>query len=570
MNKVEKLIMEILTQDQSVWVKNKKSGNTYKISKNRYMHNRERYEKPSPQEIKSAKQSDQVKPKKSVTAKNSIQGMVSGLFSQDQKPKKVKKTKTRSQRSRVQKPPVSENFKVPKTEKQHLDKMLYNSKKWLENSDKSDSDKQRFATLENNLKLLISEDSSKQKKLKALTNLVEAGLIETNDYNPEKKGLKIYFSDSVVSIFDDKKTPGLLRYKSITSSAKPNQMTRDICLFAMANGIEIPIRGGGASKAQGQFNQRGTVAILDPSESKNASAKQQFDLLSQRVGVDRAKKVERCNKAAADKILEALGDNKLVRVEQVGNLGKKALADMGIDDKKDPTDIIVYYQDKKTGKEQMMKISMKIYKNVNAIVVKAAGISNGASYYLGNQAKELDDKLPQLIQKNNFKQKDISLEERARRFKNFQEEYILAYKTHMQNLVASEQGQQKLLKMWKQVHGCGTNTWTCVANVGKETVELRPPDYYCNPKMPFVVNYSGTKISVQFAQKGQKFLDIMVARSSDWGTPSLKFIARHRKIKNPNEIKAKKSRSKKISAQTKLHNKMVKQVFEILQQMAKK
>jgi len=76
-------------------------------------------------------------------------------------------------------------------------------------------------------------------------------LIETNDHNPEKKKLKIYFSDKITSIFDDKKVPGLLRYKSITASQKPNKLTRDICLFAMENGIEIPIRGSGYSKIQG-------------------------------------------------------------------------------------------------------------------------------------------------------------------------------------------------------------------------------------------------------------------------------------------------------------------------------
>jgi len=101
------------------------------------------------------------------------------------------------------------------------------------------------------------------------------------------------------------------------------------------------------------------------------------------VGKAKAEKIEKCNQAAANKILEILGDNKLIRVEQVGNLGKRALSKMGIDDKKDPTDIIVYYQDK-DGNEQSMKISMKIYKNVNAITLKGAGITNAASYYLGN------------------------------------------------------------------------------------------------------------------------------------------------------------------------------------------
>jgi hypothetical protein len=40
-----------------------------------------------------------------------------------------------------------------------------------------------------------------------------------------------------------------------------------------------------------------------------------------------------------------LDGKKVTRVLQVGALGKKALLDMGIDDKVDPTDIIVYYED---------------------------------------------------------------------------------------------------------------------------------------------------------------------------------------------------------------------------------
>jgi len=39
----------------------------------------------------------------------------------------------------------------------------------------------------------------------------------------------------------------------------------------------------------------------------------------------------------------------------------------------------------------------------------------------------------------------------------------------------------------------------------------------------------------------------MVARSTDWGTPSLKFLSRSRKMKDPNAIPKKKSRSKKAN-----------------------
>ncbi len=522
MEKIDELIFKILKQDQNkIRVKNKKTGNTYQVSKPYYDSHRSNY--------------DIVKPKSN---------------------------KSKKERQKVS---IANGFKVPPVQKQHIDNMLAKCKKWLDTSNKSDSDKQRFSVFSKNLKMLVSETSSKQEKLKSLTNLVQLGLIETNDHNPEKEKLKIYFSDNLASIFDDKNTSGLLRCKSITSSGKPNQMTRDICLFAMENGIEIPIRSGGGSKVQGQFNERGTVAILDPSDEHKTRAKEQFDLLVQRVGKAKAEKIEKCNQAAANKILEILGDNKLIRVEQVGNLGKRALSKMGIDDKKDPTDIIVYYQDK-DGNEQSMKISMKIYKNINAITLKGAGITNAASYYLGNQAKALDDELPKLISKNNFKEKDITQNERLKRFKNFQEDYIMRYKQYMQKLVGSDQGQQRLLKMWRQVHGCGTNTWTCVTNVGKETVDLRSPDYYCNPKLPFVVIYNGTKISVQLSQKGQKFLDIMVARSTDWGTPYLKFVARRRTIKSSKEPKVKKSKNKNINIQNKVHTKIIKEILQVLQQ----
>ncbi len=572
MDEVVKLMKEILEQAQNkIWVKNKESGNVYQVTKKQYQLNKQNYELPTKEDIKKIKNissKSQIKPKASIqpvksvepaksakTIKN-IQKLIDDLFPPEQKSKKKKEKKENIS--------ISDGFKVPHVQKQYIENMLDKNQKWLESNNKNESDKQRFSVLATNLKKLISEDSSKEEKINSLTKLVQLGLIETNDHNPEKKRLKIYFSDNIVSIFDDKKTPGLLNYKSITSSRKPNQLTRDICLFAMENGIEIPIRGSGFSKVQGQFNERGTVAILDPSQKNKESAKQQYELLVQKVGKAKAQKIERCNKAAANKILEALGNNKIIRVEQVGNLGKSALSKMGIDDKKDPTDIIVYYKDK-NGKEKDMKISMKIYKNINAISVKAAGIYNAGSYYLGDQAKALDDQVQQLISKNNFKEKDISPDERTKRFKNFQEDYITRYSKYMQKLTESNQGQQKLLKMWRQVHGCGTNTWTCVTNIGKETVDLRPPDYYCNPKLPFVVNYNGVKISVQFAQKGQKFLDIIVARSTDWSTPSLKFISRHRTLKPPKESKPKKSKSKTLSSQNKFRIKIIDKIFKTLQ-----
>jgi hypothetical protein len=42
-----------------------------------------------------------------------------------------------------------------------------------------------------------------------------------------------------------------------------------------------------------------------------------------------------------------------------------------------------------------------------------------------------------LISKNNFKEKDISPDERIKRFKNFQEDYITRYSKYMQKLTES-------------------------------------------------------------------------------------------------------------------------------------
>ncbi len=579
MNNIKRLIKEILdikskltqekTKSKKVWVKNKESGNVYEVSADYYESHKTELDIPDKKQILKQKKTNSVQGSKPDTGtkvepkptKDLAKRAVAQLDSVIDTPVTKKSTKKKTP---VQKVSISDGFTVPDKEREHISKLFESSQVYLQKSGANNSDMERFNQLKNNVTSLVSQGSSKQQKLQALTTLVQLGLIQTNDHDPSKK-LKLYFSDTVTAMFPDKSALGVIRYKSISSSGKPNQMTRDICLFAMQNKIEIPIRGGGSSKVQGEFNQRGTVAILDPSQANVASAKQQRDLLESRAGKAKTEKVERCNKAAANKILQALGGKKLLRVQQVGNLGKAALMDRGIDDKKDPTDIIAYYEDQ-NGQQASMKISMKIYKNINAIAVKGAGISNAAKYYLGQQASFIDEKMPEMIKANDFREKNLSPDERVHRFKRFQQQYIALYKDQMQKLVDTEWGQQKLLNMWREVHGCGTNTWTCVTNVTKQTAEMRPPDYYCKPKLPFVVKGSGAKISVQLAQKGPKFLDIMVARSTDWGTPSLKFLSRSRKMKDPNAIPKKKSRSKKANVS---EQQLTKAVYNSLVQMIK-
>lgn len=467
-----------------------------------------------------------------------------------------KKTSTGEKAQNSNEVAIKQTYRTSSDQVVYFSKILENGKKYISDNENkfSQGDKERYQIFVNSLNILMDNSKGKAEKCQALKTLVQNNMIGTNnvDFSP-KSNRKVYFTDVITDMFPSKIIGGLPSYKSITKSGNPNAFTNSLTLFAYENEIDIPIFKGGFAKAQGQYNEVQTLVLLakklnlsvDPKLVQKAQ--KQADLVKQKAGIAKYDKIEKCNQQAADAIFEQLDGKKVTRVLQVGALGKKALLDMGIDDKVDPTDIIVYYEDQ-NGNEVAMKISMKIYKNINAITVKGAGIKTAAEYYLGQQAKYIDQKVyPELLKKYNYAQPDISNDEKAKRFKNFRQQYMKAYEKQMVKLLKSEEGQQTLLKMWRQVHGCGTNTFTCISNVGKGTATLHKPNYYCQPKMPFNIEYKGSKIAIEFSQKGQQYLQMQVARSTNWKTSSLKFVHRQRKLKDSNAAPSKKNKRTKVN-----------------------
>lgn len=556
MKEVERLMREILQEAESVdkiWVigKNSKNKKPYQITRSHYESHKGDYILPKQK---------QVKPKE-------IQN-----FSEPKEPQNL--SKPARNRKKTEKPNadnIKETYAVsPENRKYVLDR-LQASQKWVDQNVKDQGDKQVYQTFKRCITTLVSDEANKQEKLKALTELVENDLIGTNnmDFGPKVKR-KVYYNERITNIFPNKQVGGLISYKAMTSSGNPNALTNAITLFAHENGIDIPIYQGGFAKAQGEYNQTDTIRRVLLMQGKQVppeldqKANKHGQLLRDKGGQAKRKQADLCNQKAAQAMVKYLDGKEITGVQQVGALGKAELAKRGIDDKKDPTDVIVYYLDE-NGEQKALKVSMKIYKNINAITVKAAGIKTAANYYLGEQAKHIDQQvLPQLLQKYNYGQEGISNNERAKRFTQFRKQYMQAYQVQMVKLMQSEQGQQKLLKMWRQVHGCGSDTCTCVSDMGKGNAQMRPPDYYCKPKMPFKVEYKGSKISIEFSEKGQKYLDIQVARSTNWGTSSLKFTTRHR---NPPKEKKVRTSSKKGIKKESLNAKVI---YDILLQMISK
>jgi hypothetical protein len=95
----------------------------------------------------------------------------------------------------------------------------------------------------------------------------------------------------------------------------------------------------------------------------------------------------------------------------------------------------------------------------------------------------------------------------------------------MVQLTNSEQGQGQLSKLWKDVHGCGQDVYTQIINKNTGKVQIKSPDYYCDPQPPFKVEYDGVKLVINMGGQDNNFLQIDM-KTEDKGSPKLLF--RHR------------------------------------------
>ena len=119
----------------------------------------------------------------------------------------------------------------------------------------------------------------------------------------------------------------------------------------------------------------------------------------------------------------------------------------------DPTDVIVTIE--KDGQQQDVKLTLKAYKNPSSINMKNAGVGNvGKDFF---NLDELQKKLNELNARGwNFGKSDDKIEYQQSVYNILGEELL--------TLSESDEGQEKLNKMWKKVHGCGANVHALIAN----------------------------------------------------------------------------------------------------------
>jgi hypothetical protein len=217
---------------------------------------------------------------------------------------------------------------------------------------------------------------------------------------------------------------------------------------------------------------------------------------------------------------------KITDCQQVGGIGKTALAALGIDPKVDPTDVIVKVKDK-DGKEQLVKYSLKVYTDPNNITMKNAGTKNAGETYLGEAGKEIDNAFTELKKKYPFG-KNVDEATSTINKKNLKQEYLGQFSESMAKLAKTPKGQDMIEKMWKDVHGCGNKVNTLITNKTTGKSEVKGEDYYCSPKRPLSVTYDGIKVVINVADGKETLMQIDLKTESDG---SAKLLFRHIKKK---------------------------------------
>lgn len=445
--------------DEDSWVKNKKSGNVYTVKK----PNPETHITPSKGEIEKAQKEKQDKP----------EGEVKPFSSATAK---------------------SEQAKLAK-----IDELL---------AGQDDNTLQRAEVLKQNWDQFVNA-KTREERVQAVRELADNNLIEGH-----AGGKKIYLSPN-----------SALPYKHLTG-ASGTSVSEEMNKIIQEEGIDVPMRGGAKDRAladmSGKHNEAGVVAYLFPSD-ENKKAYQSTQNTLKELGGDEAK-FDAINKKAAEVMKSSLPEgSQITGAQQVGGVGKTALAKLGIDPKIDPTDLIIQYKDK-DGNDQIMKVSAKTYTDPKNITMKNSGVNNAGATYLGEIGKDLDAKVGELRKKYAWND-SMSDQEKADQKKNLKQAYLGEFSSKMEELSKTREGQQKLTDMWKDVHGCGQNVHTQVINKKTGDVQMKSPDHYCNPTPPFGVKFDGVKLVINMGGKDDSFLQVDM-KTEDKGSPKILF--RHR------------------------------------------
>lgn len=378
--------------------------------------------------------------------------------------------------------------------------------KFVANAD--DDTKKRADILKDNWKRYITA-KSKEEKIKALRELAEYNLIEAHS---GKK--KIYLSSNTS-----------IPYKHLTGSSG-NSITMEMNELIDSAGIDLPVRGGSKDRAladmSGKHNEAGVTMYLFPSD-ENKKLYENTQIKLKDLGGDESK-FDKINKKAADAIKSQLPDGvEIIDARQVGGIGKNALLQLGIDPKDDPTDLIVKYKDK-GGVENILKVSAKTYSDPKNITMKNAGTSTAGKTYLGDIGEDIDSQVQGW--RDEFAWNDLmSDEDRANQKRKLKQTYLKAFGDKMIELSKTDKGSTQLVKMWKDVHGCGKDVYTQIINKNTGEVDIKSPDYYCDPKPPFDVKYDGVKLIITMEGQDNKYLQIDM-KTENKDAPKLLF--RHR------------------------------------------
>ena len=350
---------------------------------------------------------------------------------------------------------------------------------------------------------------TREERVQAVRELADNNLIEGH-----AGGKKIYLSANTA-----------LPYKHLTGGSGTS-VSEEMNKILQEEGIDVPMRGGAKDRAladmSGKHNEAGVVAYLFPSDANKKAYEGTQNTLKQLGGDE--EKFDKINQKAAEVMKSALPKGaEITGAEQVGGIGKNELAKLGIDPKVDPTDLIIRYKDK-DGNDQIMKVSAKTYTDPKNITMKNSGTGNAGETYLGDIGKDLDAKVNEMRKRHAWDD-SMSDEEKANQKKNLKQEYLGEFSSKMEELAQSKDGQKQLVKMWKEVHGCGQNVHTQVINKKTGDVQMHGPDHYCNPTPPFGVKFDGVKLVINMGGKDDSFMQIDM-KTEDKSSPKLLF--RHR------------------------------------------
>lgn len=355
----------------------------------------------------------------------------------------------------------------------------------------------------------ILNATTKEEQLEGLRVLVENGFIERNG-----NGKKMYVSNLP------------LGHKQISDG---DSFSEYLNKLAEENEIDVPYRNSSKDRAladtSGKHNEAGVVALLDPSD-ENVNEYNRFREEYSEFGGDEGE-AHRQNEAAAEEIKKEVErvfpGGKVKSVKQVGGIGETELKKLGINPKVDPTDIIIEVETP-NGTTQLMKVSMKIYSNPKDITMKNSGVGKAGADYLGFE--EIDNEWQAMRDRNDWREPGISDQEQGERKRKFREEYLTMFSNKMVELSKTEEGQQKLLQMWKDVHGCGNNVYTSVTNKKTGETKVYSPDHYCEPETPFQVEYDGTKVVIKMNTRSDAYMQIDCKTET---TSSPKLLFKHKK-----------------------------------------